>query len=253
MLKKFFIVFSMGVIASTQALAEPWKGQADLGWLSNSGNSESTSLNAQLGLEKETEKWKHSAKLSASGNTSENDAGDDETTSEKYALNLKSDRNLSERSYLFGVADYTDDRFSGYEFQGSVGFGFGYKVIAEEDMTLMFELGPTYSHSHISPDNRILGASAHVEDVNYRIGEGFTWNFSETSELSQYATFEGGGDLETLKFGGFILSKLSEALSLKVGVDVTQRGGDAQDALEDADPELEDTDTTTYANISYSF
>ena len=240
-------------LVSVLAFAEPWKGTADLGWLSNSGNSENTAINAQVELNKDTERWTHTIKLAGSGASNENDAGDDEVSAEKYSLSLKSDRKLGERSYLYAIADYEDDRFSGYEFQGSAGFGYGYKVIAEEDMTLMLEAGPGYSHSLLSPDNRVEGESAHIEEFTYRLGEAFTWSFSETSELSQYLTYQGGSDLSTLKFGGFVSSKLSNALSLKVGVDVTQRGGDAQDDAEDADPDLDDTDTTTYANLSYSF
>lgn len=239
-------------LVSATVYAEPWTGSADLGWLSNSGNSENTAINAQLELKKETEKWAHAVKLAGSGATNENDEGEDETSAEKYSISLKSDRKLGERSYLYAIADYEEDRFSGYEFQGSTGFGYGYKVIAEETMTLMFEVGPGYSHSLLSPENR-NGESGHIEEFTYRLGEAFTWNFSETSELSQYITYQGGSDLNTLKFGGFVLSKLSNALSLKVGIDITQRGGDAQDAAEDADPDLDDTDTTTYANVSYSF
>ena len=250
MLNKSFMFLAGSILASSLCVAEPWKGQADLGWLSNSGNSESTSLNAQLVLEKETVKWAHKIDLSANGNTSEKN-GEDETTAEKYEVALKSDRKLDDRSYLYVLADYTDDRFSGYEFQASVGAGYGYKIIAEEDMTLMFEIGPGYSDSLLS--TRGADGKRHIREETLRLGEGFTWNFSETSELNQYLTYEGGSDLSTLKFGGFVSSKLAAALSLKVGVDVTQRSGDAQDAAEDLDPDLEDTDTTTYANISYSF
>lgn len=248
--KSFFILPAL--VLSSYAVAEPIKGTADLGFLSNSGNSESTSVNAQVALEKETKKWKYAGKVAAIGSTSETD-GEDNTTAESYLLSLKADRNLNERSYVFVVADYGDDRFSGYEFQGTASVGYGYKVIAEEDMTLLLELGPGYSHSLLSPGLRTAGESAHIEEFTYRIGEGFTWNFSETSELSQYATFNGGSDLSTFKFGGFVLTKMSDALSLKVGVDVTQRSGDAQDDAEDINPDLDDTDTTTYANISYSF
>ena len=248
--KPLAVVCSMFAVT---AYAEPWKGAADLGWLSNSGNSESTAVNAQLELSKETEKWEHAIKLAGAGASSENDAGDDEVSAEKYSLSLKSDRKLDERSYLYAIIDYTDNRFSGYEFQSNAGVGYGYKVIAEETMTLLFEIGPGYSHSQLSPENRTAGESSHIEEFTYRLGEAFTWNFSETSELSQYITYQGGSDLNTLKFGGFVQSKLSNALSLKVGIDVTQRGGDAQDAAEAVDPDLDDTDTTTYANVSYSF
>jgi len=240
---------------STLVMAEPWKGQADLGFISSSGNSETTSVNAQLGLEQETKTWKHAIKLAAIGSTNEDDAGDDNTTSESYSLSLKSDRNLNDRSYIFGVADYSDDRFSGYEFQGTAAVGYGYKVIAQEAMTLLLELGPGYSHSLLSATD--TASSQGIEEFIYRLGEAFTWNFSDTSELSQYANFTGGSDLSTLKFGGYVLTKMSDALSLKVGIDLTQRSGDAQDdaeeAAEAAGGDLDDTDMVTYANVSYSF
>ena len=251
MLNKVSALFlAVGVVGFSQA--EPWKGNVDLGWTTNSGNSETTSLNGHLGLENENDAWKHALNLKGNGNTGEND-GVDETTAEKYSAEWKSDRKLGDRHYLFGVLNYSDDRFSGYDFESGAALGYGYKVIAEETKTLMFELGPGYRHNLLSADNRLAGNSAHVEEFTYRIGEGFDWKFSETSELKQYVTFDGGSDLNTLKLGAYVLSKLSEALSLKVGFDQTQRSGDAQDDAERVNPELDDTDTTTYANISYSF
>lgn len=254
MLKKVsLLLLTIGAVSFSQA--EPWKGNVDLGWTTNSGNSESTSLNGHLALENENDAWKHALNLKGNGNTSETD-GVDETTAEKYSAEWKSDRKLGDRHYLFGVLNYADDRFSGYDFESNAAIGYGYKVIAEENKTLLFELGPGYRNNLLSVDNR-AGQSAHIEEFTYRIGQGFDWKFSETSELKQYITFDGGSDLSTIKFGAYVLSKLSEALSLKVGFDQTQRSGDAQDDAEAAAAlaggELDDTDTTTYANISYGF
>lgn len=243
-MKKILLLTS--VLISSSALAEPFKGQADLGWLTTSGNSETTSLNAQLKLTKEAEKWLHEAVFTAIGSSNEND-GVDETTAEKYTAALKSDRKLDDRSYLYALANYTDDRFSGFDFQANAGFGYGYKVIAEEDKTLQLEVGPGYSFNRYST----IPASGdrEIEEVTYRIGEKFTWNFSETSELSQYLAYEAGSDLKTLTYGGYVSSKLAAALALKIGIDVTNRDSDDIDN----DPTIDDTDTTTYANLSYSF
>jgi len=249
LLKTGSIVFMLA--AASSAIAEPIKGNVDFGWVATSGNSETTNLNAQLGLEKETENWKHTANFSAVNSSSEDSNGNDNTSAEKYAAKLQSDRNLSDRSYVYVKADYLDDRFSAFDYQANAGLGFGYKLIAEENMTLQFEVGPNYSKS------KSQDTSETTEETSYSVGEGFTWKFSDTAELVQYATYYAGDEVNTLKFGGFVASKLSDALSLKVGVEAIKIGGDQQDAAELAAElagnEIDDTDTTTYANVSYSF
>ena len=164
--------------------------------------------------------------------------GEDETTAEKYFINYKADRTLDEHSYLYGVTTYEDDRFSGFEYQATAGVGYGYKVIAEEDKTLSVELGPGYRI------NSIEGAS-NENEVTLRVGEKFSWQFSDNAELNQYLTVEGGEDNTISNLGVGIKSMLNGTLSLRVGIDLKH----TENPVVDKD----DIDTETYATIGYSF
>jgi len=227
------------VVAALQVSAEPIKGEAELGLVVTTGNSATENLNTKLKLTKVSGEWLHEANLGALSSSNEDQAtGEDETTAEKYFINYKADRTLDEHSYLYGVTTYEDDRFSGFEYQATAGVGYGYKVIAEEDKTLSVELGPGYRI------NSIEGAS-NENEVTLRVGEKFSWQFSDNAELNQYLTVEGGEDNTISNLGVGIKSMLNGTLSLRVGIDLKH----TENPVVDKD----DIDTETYATIGYSF
>jgi len=227
------------VLAAIQVNAEPIKGEAELGLVVTTGNSATENLNTKLKLTKVSGEWLHEANLGALSSSNEDQAtGEDETTAEKYFINYKADRTLDEHSYLYGVTTYEDDRFSGFEYQATAGVGYGYKVIAEEDKTLSVELGPGYRI------NSIEGAS-NENEVTLRVGEKFSWQFSDNAELNQYLTVEGGEDNTISNLGVGIKSMLNGTLSLRVGIDLKH----TENPVVDKD----DIDTETYATIGYSF
>ena len=227
------------VVAALQVSAEPIKGEAELGLVVTTGNSATENLNTKLKLTKASGEWLHEANLGALSSSNEDQAtGEDETTAEKYFINYKADRTLDEHSYLYGVTTYEDDRFSGFEYQATAGVGYGYKVIAEEDKTLSVELGPGYRI------NSIEGAS-NENEVTLRVGEKFSWQFSDNAELNQYLTVEGGEDNTISNLGVGIKSMLNGTLSLRVGIDLKH----TENPVVDKD----DIDTETYATIGYSF
>ena len=220
-------------IAMSVASAEPLKGEAELGLVATSGNSDTQTINAKLGLTKETEEWTHKADLAALNN-----ASDDETTAEKYSLGWQSDRKLDDVSYLYVIASYEDDRFSGFDYQATLGAGYGYKVINEEKRVLTLEIGPGYRIN-------ALPEGDDEKEVTVRLGEKFSWQFSDTAELEQYLTVETGEDNTVSRLGAAVKSTLTDTLALKVGVDIKH--------TEEVPDDRDDTDTETYATISYSF
>ncbi len=237
MYKKLLI--SSCVLAAMQVSAEPIKGEAELGLVMTTGNSATENLNTKLKLTKTSGEWLHEANVGALSSSNEDQTtGEDETTAEKYFINYKADRTLDEHSYLYGITTYEDDRFSGFEYQATAGVGYGYKVIAEEDKTLSVEVGPGYRI------NSIEGAS-NENEVTLRVGEKFSWKFSENAELNQYLTVEGGEDNTISNLGVGIKSMLNGTLSLRVGIDVKH----TENPVGDKD----DIDTETYATIGYNF
>ena len=114
-----------------------WAGSGELGFVSTSGNTDTSNLTARLGLVNERDKWRHSLGLEAL-----NTESDGETTAERYFAAGQSDYKISEHDYLFGRLSYEDDKFSGYEYRATETVGYGRRVLNADNMTLDLEAGP---------------------------------------------------------------------------------------------------------------
>jgi len=232
MMSKFFVGYC-SLLACAISIAEPLKGEAELGFVTKEGNSETQTINAKLQLSKESLEWAHQAYFTAFNN-----ASGDETTAEKYSIALQSDRKLDDRASLYVVVTHEEDHFSGFDYQSTVGVGYGYKVMDEDDRSLTLEAGPGYRV------NAVVDGESQSE-VTLRLGEIYSWKFSETAELNQHLTIE-GGDLNTISnFGASIKSSLTGSLALKVGVDIKN--------TDKVPAGRKNTDTETYATVSYAF
>ena len=59
-------------VAFAQTASTPWlTGSAELGYVSTTGNSQSSNINAKVALAKDTKNWSHSIKLAGIGSSSE--------------------------------------------------------------------------------------------------------------------------------------------------------------------------------------
>lgn len=233
------IATATGTLA-TGAYAEPLTGEAELGYVQTTGNSETSNINAKLKLVKENEKWTHEANLSALGSSNEDqDTGEDETTAEKYRASIQSDRKLDDRSFLYALSTYEKDRFGAFDYEATAGVGYGYKVVAEEDMKLQFEIGPGYRF------NAGKEGAKDQEEATLRLAEKFDWKFSETAELNQFVVAEGGDDNTITTAGISVKSALTGSLALKVGVNYKY--------TDEVPAGTDHADTETYANIAYNF
>ena len=136
------------------------------------------------------------------------------------------------------LGSYEDDRFSGFDYQASLGVGYGYKLIAEEGRELSVEIGTGYRVNALEDGGDEKG-------VTLRLGEKFSCKLSDTSDLEQYLTVEGGDENTISRFGLSVKAQLVSKLSLKVGTSIkyTEEVPDGNDH----------TDTETSATVVYSF
>jgi len=220
-------------------MAESITGQAELGFVATTGNTETQLLNAKVKLFMETEDWLHTGKLTAySSSNTDQTTGQDLTTAEKYNGEVKSDRNIDDRQYIYGLGSYDKDRFSGFDYQATLGVGYGYKVISSDATKLTLEAGPGYRINAIKN-------GAKENELTLRLAEAYMLKFSDTAQFDQYLTIESGDYNTIAKLGASVQSALSEALALKVGIDMKY--------TDKVLPGLDDTDTETYASVLYSF
>ena len=116
-----------------------WSGEGSLGFTATSGNTESESLNAKLGIAKERNKWKHSASVESLKTTTDN-----VTSADSFVFKEKSEYKIGEKAYLFGKLRYEDDKFSGYDYQASIAFGVGSQFVKTDSQTLDASIGIGY-------------------------------------------------------------------------------------------------------------
>ena len=122
-MKNIYVATLTGIVASgfitSQAFAESdWKGNAELGVVLTSGNTETQSTNGKLNFTNERERWRHYLGLEAL-----NIQDKTQTTAERYTAKGKSHYKFSEKDYAFGELSAEHDRFSGYDYRTSLVLG----------------------------------------------------------------------------------------------------------------------------------
>ncbi len=183
-----------------------WKGQVELGVLLTGGNTENRSINAKASIKREVEKWRTSA-----GITALNTADKVSTTAEKYGLTGKADYKLDQKSYLFGVLTYEDDRFSGYEYQATESIGYGYRAVDNGTVVLDLEAGPGARQS------KFIGGVSENEAI-LRLGGRLLWKISEKASFSQSLVSDIGKDLTVTKSISALQAQIVGNLAMKTSL-----------------------------------
>ncbi|SCZ56360.1 putative salt-induced outer membrane protein [Thiohalomonas denitrificans] len=183
-----------------------WSGEAEVGFMATSGNSETESFNARVVLQNELFPWRHDSRLETLRSSDE-----DQTTAERYLFAHKTDYRFDENSYLFGTLRYEDDRFSGYDYRVSETVGYGRRVYETPDLSLDLEAGIGGRHS-------LLETSDERDDELIVRGAGsLEWEISPFARFTEELFIE-SGDENTftesisalkLKINGNLATKLS--------------------------------------------
>lgn len=206
-------LLTTGLLLGAQAHAAEWKGEAELGYIMKGGNSESSTLNSKLKLTKEIEKWKHMGRLEASNSSVTNKVDGESVTvrsAEKYVAEAKSDYKINDRSYVFGLVNYQEDKFSSFKYESVISAGYGLKAIKNDTMELDFEVGPGYRSIKDLNDNK-------DSEAILRLGEKFNWKISDTSQFEQSLTVDNGDENTISELKAAIKSNIVKNFALKVG------------------------------------
>jgi putative salt-induced outer membrane protein len=219
--------------AVAQEQESPWAGTAKLGYLATSGNTDNSNLNAGFTVSYSVDDWKHSfaavAISSADGNT---------TTAEAYEAGWKSERNLSEKSFLFGQLDWRKDRFSGFATQFSQTVGYGRRLIDSDVHKLNGEIGFGARQSELTD-------GTDENEAIIRAGLDYTWQLSETAAFTQVLTIESGSENTYTESVTAISAQIVGNLAL-VGSYTIKNNTDVL-------PLIDKTDTYTAISLEYTF
>jgi len=127
---------SFGTAHAQTGLLSGWSGEASANGSRTTGNTDTLDFGLGLKLQKEAGPWTHKFKANA-------DFGevDNVSTRERFDLGYQIDRDINDRLYVFGNADYYSDEFGAFQDGYFVGGGLGYKVITPEPIGWALEGG----------------------------------------------------------------------------------------------------------------
>jgi putative salt-induced outer membrane protein len=249
-MKPFLLLILTGLACSIPSLSaaeslveplEPLSMEVELGMIATTGNTESAALKGRTIIKQDFRTWKNKYQFDAlyKRNTYN---GVNETTTQKVFLSVQSDYKLSpENSSVFVFGSYTDDRFSGYDYQNTIAVGYSRRLFANQNSYLDYNIGPGYSFNRTDEGELDDTIIVHLQ-VEYE------YNFSPEVKFTQ--TLGSDVALESnkntiSKSESAITSKLRDNLSMKAAYSITHNS-------EALDPRAK-TDTTTSITMIYSF
>jgi putative salt-induced outer membrane protein len=133
------LAFCLSAATAQAQFTEGLTGEISANGAVTTGNTETTNIGFASKLETATKEWRHSVKASAhygraNGNTNKS----------RYALGYQLDRDLNDRLYFFGNADYFSHDFGAFKQGHYLGAGFGYQVWEDDPTRLKLEAGIGY-------------------------------------------------------------------------------------------------------------
>ncbi len=225
---------SVSIAQEEAAEAEgPWAGDFSLGYLSTSGNTDTTSYVTKFNIGYTKNDWEH--KFSLAGNGAQ-DSG--VTTAESYQAGWRSAYNFTEHDFVFGTVDWRKDRFAGVVEQVSTAVNYGRRVIDTPKHILNLGVGVGYRDS-----DRADGTSS----AN-AIGRGlldYAWVFSETAGFDQDLLVEAGSDNTFIESISAVRARLVGDFALVLSYTVRHNT--------DVPVGSEKTDTISAVSVEYAF
>jgi putative salt-induced outer membrane protein len=214
--------------------ADPLVGTVALGYLSTSGNTESTNANASFKLTWDRGgNWTHNwSALAISARTN------GVTTAEAYAAGYKAQRDFGEKAYLFASGDWRQDRFSGYDRQATEAVGYGRKLITTDKQTLSVEGG-------IGAKQSTLINGPDTDEGIVHGGLDYLIHLGENSEFSQKLLLESGSDNRYTESTSALKAKIRGNLALVASYIIKSNS--------DVPVGVEKTDRFTAISLEYGF
>lgn len=212
---------------------DPWEASISLGYVGTTGNTDTTTFNTEMLAVLRTENWTHNGKFQALG-AQENDVA----KAERYYVEEKSDYNIDDMQYVFGRGTYTDDRFSGFEYQASVAAGYGRYLIRREGLNLQAFGGPGYR------ENSVIGGDSEGEAI-FAIGESLAWQISPNAALTQSLNSDIGEELA--------VSRFELGLETNIIGDITTKIAFQARHTSEVPVGTKKTDTITSVSLVYAF
>ena len=212
---------------------ENWTGEGQIGASRATGNADVVGLTAGLELVRDGLQWSHSLNAQADYQRSDGDL-----TRERYLLAYEPRYDLTERGFLFGLAQYEKNRFQGFDSRYSVSGGVGYRIVDRDGLTLLATTGPAYRRSDLTD-------GTFEDSFALRYSADLDWQISDTLKLTEDANAFVQSDNSTFVSTTGLTATLDDNLSARLAYRVEY----------DTQPPLgaDTTDTLTRFTLVYGF
>ena len=214
-----------------------WTGTGELGFVSTTGNTETTALNAKLNFILQRERWRYRFSGTAM-KTSENGI----TDNERYTVEIQGDRRLTGKSWLFGSFRWDADKFGSYDPQMSLTAGYGHQLMKSEKHELRGEIGAGYKKL----EERVSGDSSSEAIARFLLDD--AWQVFKTTLWTNRLLVEAGSSNTFTQFNTDMAISMTDRFAVKLGFEV-RHNTDVPDDIEDS----KNTDTITSVNLVYNF
>ncbi|MCG5501424.1 DUF481 domain-containing protein [Ectothiorhodospira lacustris] len=208
-----------------------WSGQAELGAILTSGNTDSDSLNARTRIRHERALWRHTLQLE--GHLASEDGT---TTKERYLGAFQSDHKVSDRDYLFGALRAERDRFSGYEYQRSLATGYGRRVVDSPQTRLHLEAG-----AGLRQDQPANGDQE--DEIILRLVGALDHRISDNTRFTEDLLIQAGEENTEIESVAALRMRINAKFSMRLSLTVKHNT--------DVPADRRNTDTTTSVNLVY--
>lgn len=231
-------LFILGTMASP-ATTLAWTGDAELGYSSSGGNTDTTIVNGKIDMDNAVASWRHNF-FGDAYYTEDNGS----KTAERYAMAYKPKYFIDDENYLFGLLRYDQDKFSFIDQRTTEVIGVGRQFINTAIQYLDGEVGIGARQTDYKVDPSTVSLDD-GETIAF-LGGKYTGKISDNARFSQILRMEFGDQnnyTESITgLGLSIVGNLSAKISYTArhNSDVTGVKG-------------KKTDTLTGVNAVYSF
>jgi len=224
-------------------LLENWSGKGEFGAFRATGNASDTGITTGITVDRQGIDWRH--KLTARVDYQRSNGV---TTREQYLARYEPNVNISDRFYVYALAQYERDRFQGFSGRYAVSGGLGFQALKRDDIQLSVKVGPAYRVTQFvdgREDSRIAGL----------VGLDFDWDITDRLKLTQdtNAVAETGGSALAIIDSQNTTLDLITGLNAKINSSLSARFSYAVEYNSNPPPGAVQTDTLSRVTLIYDF
>ncbi|MFC6439013.1 YdiY family protein [Bowmanella sp. JS7-9] len=235
---KLYMAENSSPAEGTGADAKEFTMDGELGVIVTTGNTETSTIKAKINAHQELEQWSNDY-IAEGLYRRDGNADEEKVKDQKVFVSAQGSYKLENPNHrLFAYASYEDNRFSGYDYQGTLAGGWGQQLWKDESSSFNYSIGPGYSFAKTDSGESQNG-------LIVRGAADYQWKISDTSTFRQLLSTEVGQDNTKSKSETSLTAKINGSLAMKVTLTLNHNSQVAEDK--------ENLDTETAVTLVYTF